>query len=64
LKILFTFVTPQATLLRRSTVLILPAKLVFPEYTNLDGGLSHKTFLYNLQFWQAFSAQSDILGKD
>jgi len=30
LKILFTFVTKQATLMRRSSVLNLPLKLVFP----------------------------------
>jgi hypothetical protein len=30
LKILFTYVTQQATLMRRSTVLSLPLQLVFP----------------------------------
>jgi len=30
LKILFTFVAKQATLMRRSTVLSLPLQLVFP----------------------------------
>ncbi len=30
MKMLFTFVTKQATLIRRSTVLSLPFKLVFP----------------------------------
>jgi hypothetical protein len=31
LKILFTFVTKQVTLMRRSTVLSLPLQLVFPD---------------------------------
>jgi len=36
LKILFTFVTKQATLMRRSTVLSLPLQLEFPEQSFLS----------------------------
>ncbi len=35
LKILFSFVTKQATLKRRSTVLSLPPYLVFPVYAHI-----------------------------
>jgi len=34
LKVLFTFFTKQATLMRRSTVLSLPPQLVFPDISN------------------------------
>jgi len=37
LKILFTFFTKQATLMRRSTVLSLPLQLVFPDDTDTCG---------------------------
>jgi hypothetical protein len=33
LKILFTFVTNYATLIKRSTILSLPLQLVFPNFT-------------------------------
>jgi hypothetical protein len=42
MKILFTFVTIQATLKRRSTVLSLPLQLVFPYFTYL-GSLGSAT---------------------
>ncbi len=37
MKMLFTFVTKQATLMRKSTVLSLPLQLVFPLHAALEG---------------------------
>jgi hypothetical protein len=42
LKILFTFVTKQATLMRRLIVLILPFQLVFPVKGSLEKKLAFK----------------------
>jgi hypothetical protein len=47
MKILFTFGTKQATLMRRSTVLILPLQLVFPGLTFPGKALDEKE-LYEL----------------
>ena len=43
LEILYTFLTKQVTLMRRSTVLILPPQLVFPEKGNVNYNQKFKT---------------------
>ncbi len=49
LKIRFTFVAKQATLKRRSTVLSLPLKLMFPSLTNKGTLIEGKVIEYEVE---------------
>jgi len=72
LKILFSFLTKQATLMRRSTVLILPTQLVFPaqrfgfnplalNFLSTPNNFLHFSLTSN-QYFTAIPKTSDLKG--